>query len=187
MTNANESGGDVFMRYATHHGELFTDKDGSYMRHADHARVVAALVKERDNALAAFADLDASLHADTQKLKAAGIHYQAIREVLSEYDTGEASFGRVVELIRVAANLLAEQHVQKVSADAQRVAMERDKAVAERGEAVRLLEEARDSVEFEVQENHQNWGERLMHKQEGAIDLLARITAFLAAGAEGSP
>jgi hypothetical protein len=42
-----------------------------------------------------------------------------------------------------------------------------------------LLSVARDSVEFEVQEKHQNWGDRLMHKQQGAIDLLAKITAAI--------
>jgi hypothetical protein len=42
-----------------------------------------------------------------------------------------------------------------------------------------LLSVARDSVEFEVQEKRQNWGDRLMHKQQGAIDLLAKITALL--------
>lgn len=47
-------------------------------------------------------------------------------------------------------------------------------------EAVRLLTDARDSVEFEVQEHELNWGERLMHKQEHAIDTLKQIEAFLA-------
>ena len=42
-----------------------------------------------------------------------------------------------------------------------------------------LLSVARDSVEFEVQEKRQNWGDRLMHKQQGAIDLLAKITAAI--------
>lgn len=46
-------------------------------------------------------------------------------------------------------------------------------------EAVRLLTDARDSVEFEVMENELNWGERLMHKQEHAIETLKQIEAFI--------
>lgn len=38
-----------------------------------------------------------------------------------------------------------------------------------------LLDEARESVRKEIEENRENWGERLMHKQEPAIELLKRI------------
>lgn len=54
------------------------------------------------------------------------------------------------------------------------------KIKADLAEAVRLLREARDSVEYEVQDNAANWGELLMHKQQPAIDCLSRIDAFLA-------
>ncbi len=53
--------------------------------------------------------------------------------------------------------------------------------IARLREAVELLSDARESVEFEVQENEQNWGDRLMHKQEPAITLLAKIDTFLSA------
>lgn len=51
---------------------------------------------------------------------------------------------------------------------------------ADLAEAVKIIDDARDSVEFKVQENEANWGERLMHKQQPAIDTLKNIDAFLA-------
>jgi hypothetical protein len=57
--------------------------------------------------------------------------------------------------------------------------LEGDRLKAECAGLRALLSVARDSVEFEVQEKRQNWGDRLMHKQQGAIDLLAKITAAI--------
>ncbi len=47
-------------------------------------------------------------------------------------------------------------------------------------ECARLLRIARHCVDLVVEENKANWGDRLMHKQQHAIDLLARIDAALA-------
>ena len=47
-------------------------------------------------------------------------------------------------------------------------------------ECARLLRKARESVEYEMQDLHESYGERLMHKQQPVIDLLAAIDAALA-------
>ena len=47
-------------------------------------------------------------------------------------------------------------------------------------ECARLLRKARESVEYEMQELHESYGDRLMHKQQPVIDLLAAIDAALA-------
>ena len=54
------------------------------------------------------------------------------------------------------------------------------RAEAQLAQATALLREARDHVEQVVQENAANWGERLPHKQEPAIECLRMIDAFLA-------
>ena len=54
------------------------------------------------------------------------------------------------------------------------------KCQADLDDAVRLLRDARDSVEECVQEHAAAWGERLMSKQLDAITNLREIDAFLA-------
>ena len=47
-------------------------------------------------------------------------------------------------------------------------------------ELTKLLRKARDSVEYEAQDLHESYGERLVHKQEPVQELLKSIDAALA-------
>jgi hypothetical protein len=57
---------------------------------------------------------------------------------------------------------------------------ERTDLRAQRDELAALLRKARASVEYEMQDLHESYGERLMHKQQPVIDLLRDIDATLA-------
>jgi hypothetical protein len=52
-----------------------------------------------------FAELRA---ADVEQMRAYGLSYEGVRTVLREYDDGEISFGKLMDLIRAAARAMAE-------------------------------------------------------------------------------
>jgi hypothetical protein len=57
-----------------------------------------------------FAELRA---ADVEQMRAYGLSYEGVRTVLREYNDGEISLGKLMDLIRAAARMMAEaQHDQ---------------------------------------------------------------------------
>jgi hypothetical protein len=57
-----------------------------------------------------FAELRA---ADVEQMRGYGLTYEGVRQVLREYNDGEISFGKLMDLIRAAARAMAEeQHGQ---------------------------------------------------------------------------
>jgi hypothetical protein len=100
---------------------------------------VRELEAERDQALADYQDLGRTMHEECARLEAAlaepnawavrrflqmirehaeqmrayGLSYEGVRQVLHEYNDGEISFGKLMDLIRAAARAMAEeQHDQ---------------------------------------------------------------------------
>jgi hypothetical protein len=52
-----------------------------------------------------FAELRA---ADVEQMRAYGLSYEGVRTVLHEYNDGEISFGKLMDLIRAASRAMAE-------------------------------------------------------------------------------
>jgi hypothetical protein len=52
-----------------------------------------------------FAELRA---ADVEQMRGYGLSYEGVRKVLHEYNDGEISFGKLMDLIRAAARAMAE-------------------------------------------------------------------------------
>jgi hypothetical protein len=53
-----------------------------------------------------FAELRA---ADVEQMREYGLSYEGVRKVLHEYNDGEISFGKLMDLIRAAARAMAEE------------------------------------------------------------------------------
>lgn len=77
-----------------------------------HARALAdncaAAESQRDQAQAAFKALLAQIHEDDKRARDAGLTHENIRKALSDYAADDISFGRLVEIVRASARLLAE-------------------------------------------------------------------------------
>lgn len=54
--------------------------------------------------------------ADAAQMREYGISYHGVRKVLAEYDGGELSLGKVVELFRAAARELAKEEIAELKA-----------------------------------------------------------------------
>lgn len=169
---------------------------GDFVRYDDHARILAAALAEVD-----------SLRRDESRISHSLIGQ--LESALSQRDdalaklaqvTGERNEARVESTTNRLALALwmngdtpnqpliddIERWRQELTDGTWAKEMAAQLTVVDEGEKLRaLLSKARDSVEFEVQENKANWGERLMHKQEPAIELLKRIDEALMAGRQG--
>jgi hypothetical protein len=64
---------------------------------------------ERDDARAAVRALLDQMKADARRCAQAGIDYNAVRGILRDYQEGEISVSRLMELIRTAALALAKE------------------------------------------------------------------------------
>ena len=62
---------------------------------------------ERQSTLAAKT-FNALIANDIAQMRAYGLSYEGVRQVLREYDNAELSFGKVMDLIRAAARAMAE-------------------------------------------------------------------------------
>lgn len=51
----------------------------------------------------------AQIKADEERMRNAGLTYDAIRTILNEYQEGEISFGKLVDLVRTAADILSKE------------------------------------------------------------------------------
>ncbi len=51
----------------------------------------------------------AQIKADEERMRNAGLTYDAIRTILNEYEEGEISFGKLVDLVRTAADILSKE------------------------------------------------------------------------------
>jgi len=56
------------------------------------------------------------LRADAAQMREYGISYDGVRKVLAEYDGGELSLGKVLELLRAAARELAKEEIAELKA-----------------------------------------------------------------------
>ena len=100
----------------------------------DVVEMVRNIVSERDQALADYQDLGRVMHEECARLEAEcerlktfaaqnfsqmmcqeveqmreyGLSYEGVRKVLHEYNDGEISFGKLMDLIRAAARAMAE-------------------------------------------------------------------------------
>lgn len=96
---------------------------------------VRELEAERDQALADYQDLGRTMHEECARLESAlaepnawavrrflqmvrqnaeqmreyGLSYEGVRKVLNEYNDGEISFGKLMDLIRAAARAMSEE------------------------------------------------------------------------------
>jgi hypothetical protein len=56
------------------------------------------------------------LRADAAQMREYGISYHGLRKLFAEYDGGELSLGRVLELLRAAAREMAKEEVAELKA-----------------------------------------------------------------------
>ena len=56
------------------------------------------------------------LRADAAQMREYGISYHGLRTLLAEYDGGELSIGRVLELLRAAAREMAKEEIAELKA-----------------------------------------------------------------------
>jgi hypothetical protein len=100
----------------------------------DVVEMVRNIVAERDQALADYQDLGRVMHEECSRLEAEcermktfaaqnfsamirqeaeqmrayGLSYEGVRKILHEYNDGEISFGKLMDLLRAAARAMAE-------------------------------------------------------------------------------
>lgn len=72
---------------------------------------VEAMRAERDKAHAAFRAILDRRDADIVAARANGLDYLTVRQAVDDYNHDEISYGRLVELCRLAANAVAEQRI----------------------------------------------------------------------------
>ncbi len=56
----------------------------------------------------AAANFSAMIRQEAEQMRAYGLSYEGVRQVLHEYNDGEISFGKLMDLIRAAARAMAE-------------------------------------------------------------------------------
>jgi len=103
---------------ASRRSDSFADRD-EFERHA-RTDVPALIARVREleaecERLKTFAaqTFSAMIANDIAQMCAYGLSYEGVREVLHEYNDGEISFGKLMDLIRAAARAMAEeQHDQ---------------------------------------------------------------------------
>lgn len=86
---------------ASHIGET------TYECHADAPCGLCRLRGERDQAQVAVRALLAQMKEDDRCAREAGLTHDNIREALSAYAADDISFGRLVEIVRASARVLA--------------------------------------------------------------------------------
>lgn len=90
---------------------------------------------------------DADVHQylnDMARARAAGVTYEAVREALNEHEAGDASFGRVVEVMRCAVLALTE----KARAETEEARATKDMHKARQQEAIA------DQLKAEAERDH---------------------------------
>jgi hypothetical protein len=53
-------------------------------------------------------NFSAMIRQEAEQMRAYGLSYEGVRKVLHEYNDGEISFGKLMDLIRAAARMMAE-------------------------------------------------------------------------------
>jgi DNA repair ATPase RecN len=78
----------------------------------------ATAIQERDEALRqveqykkAFLLAKDALESDAEEMRRRGVTYDAVRSVLNDYEDGEISFGKLMELLRAAVRLMTQEHI----------------------------------------------------------------------------
>jgi hypothetical protein len=73
-------------------------------------RLVRELESERER-LKTFAaqNFSAMIRQEAQQMREYGLSYEGVRQVLHEYNDGDISFGKLMDLIRAAARAMAEE------------------------------------------------------------------------------
>jgi hypothetical protein len=89
--------------------------DGAFIAHArtDVPALIARVREleaecERQSTLAATT-FNALIANDIAQMRAYGLSYEGVRTVLHEYNDGEISFGKLMDLLRAAARAMAEE------------------------------------------------------------------------------
>jgi hypothetical protein len=57
------------------------------------------------------------IRQDAEQMRSYGLSYEGVRKVLREYDDGEISFGKLMDLIRAAAQAMADDRVRELEAE----------------------------------------------------------------------
>jgi len=57
----------------------------------------------------AAANFSAMIRQEAEQMREYGLSYEGVRKVLHEYNDGEISFGKLMDLIRAAARAMAEE------------------------------------------------------------------------------
>jgi hypothetical protein len=108
MKCANKRLSDSLYAVEAHRDRLVREGDQILALYERSRSELVDVTAQRDSAVAAFTDLDSSYLAESNKARDAGLSFQAVRDILRDYDSAEASFGKMVEVIRIAAVVLAK-------------------------------------------------------------------------------
>lgn len=104
--------------------QVLAELSDGYRRERDEARAgVERLTDERDELLVRVRELEAEcerlrtfaaqnfsqmIRQEAEQMREYGLSYEGVRKVLHEYNDGEISFGKLMDLIRAAARAMAE-------------------------------------------------------------------------------
>jgi hypothetical protein len=53
-------------------------------------------------------NFSAMIRQEAEQMRAYGLSYEGVRKILHEYNDGEISFGKLMDLLRAAARAMAE-------------------------------------------------------------------------------
>jgi hypothetical protein len=97
---------DAIEARASRRSDSFADRE-EFNRHA--RTDVPALIARVRELEAECAELRAEMiRQHAEQMRAYGISYEGVRQVLREYNDGDISFGKLMDLIRAAARAMAE-------------------------------------------------------------------------------
>jgi hypothetical protein len=105
---------DAIERRASRRSDSFADREEFNLHARTDVPALIARVREleadceRMKTFAA-ANFSAMIRQEAEQMRAYGLSYEGVRKVLHEYNDGEISFGKLMDLIRAAARAMAEE------------------------------------------------------------------------------
>jgi len=93
--------------------ELEEERDQALADYQDLGRVMHEECSQLESECArlktfAAANFSAMIRQEAEQMRGYGLSYEGVRKVLHEYNDGEISFGKLMDLIRAAARAMAE-------------------------------------------------------------------------------
>lgn len=99
---------------------------------------LAAALARAEKAEAAWNGLMATRAADKERMRNVGITFEAVREAMRGYENEELTFGRLVELLRVAADELILPARTTITKQAERIRVALDRLRAAHADAQQM-------------------------------------------------